>query len=81
MEVINNDKVASVALAEVRVSADELALYEAALSHLLDDLEMSELEGRFGASRDEVEGMRERLRDCLTRHGATSRKPVSCQAE
>ena len=76
MEVINNNKVASVLLAEVRVSADELALYEAALSHLLDDLEMSELEGRFGATRDEIEGMRDDLREALARCHESSPTPI-----
>ncbi len=69
MEAINKDKVASVAIVETRVSEDELAVYEAALSYALDTLDEAEIERRFGASVDEVEGMRDDLRAVLEQHG------------
>lgn len=63
-------------LAEVRVSVDELMLYEAALSYLLESLEASELERRFGATRDEIEGMHDDLREALAQCGELSHRPV-----
>jgi vacuolar-type H+-ATPase subunit I/STV1 len=75
MEAINKERAASVALVEAKVSEDELAVYEAALSYALDTLEESELERRFGASVDEIEGMRDDLREILEEHGETAHKP------
>jgi hypothetical protein len=62
MEVVKHENIASVAVADLRVSVDELELYEAALNHLLDTLPPEEIERRFGATQDEVEGMRDDLR-------------------
>ena len=50
---------------EARVSEDELAMYEAALNYALDTLDEAEIERRFGASIDEIEGMRDDLRSVL----------------
>ncbi|MGB7924947.1 MAG: hypothetical protein WCF57_17030 [Pyrinomonadaceae bacterium] len=75
MEEINREKVASVALVHAKVSEDELAVYEAALSYALDTLDETEIERRFGASVDEIEGMRDDLRELLTPHGEATRKP------
>ncbi|HEX8072627.1 MAG TPA: hypothetical protein VF546_21945 [Pyrinomonadaceae bacterium] len=66
MEVIGKERLASVELFHVKVSEDELAVYEAALSHLLDTLDAAELEDRLGASRDEIEALRDDLRQALT---------------
>lgn len=74
MEAINKERAASVALVEARVSEDELAVYEAALSYALDTLEESEIERRFGASVDEIEGMRDDLREILEEHGEAAHK-------
>jgi hypothetical protein len=74
MEAINKETVASVALVQAKVSEDELAAYEAALSYALDTLDESEIERRFGASVDEIEGMRDDLREVLAQHGETARK-------
>lgn len=71
MEAISKEKVASVALVQAKVSEDELAVYEAALSYALDSLDESEIERRFGASVDEIEGMRDDLREILERHSET----------
>ena len=76
MEVINKDKVASVELITVRVSEDELAVYEAALSYALEALGAAEVERRFGALVDEIEGVRDDLREALTKHSETPHKPV-----
>jgi len=75
MLVFGMTKIASVALVQAKVSEDELAAYEAALSYALDSLDESEIERRFGASVDEIEGMRGDLREVLERHGEVARKP------
>lgn len=75
MEAINKERAASVALVEAKVSEDELAVYEAALSYALDTLEESEIERRFGASVDEIEGMRDDLREILEEHSEVEHKP------
>jgi len=75
MEAISKERVASVVLVSARVSEDELAVYEAALSYALDTLDAAEIERRFGASADEVEGMRDDLRETLAAHAETTRAP------
>lgn len=78
MEAINKEKVASVTLITSRTSEDEVALYEAALGYALESLSDDEIERRFGASRDEVEGAREDLRLTLTelREAVVEPQPV-----
>ncbi len=76
MEVIGTEKAASVVLMQVSLSEDEMGVYEAALSYALERLDDRTIAHRFGASRDEIEGMRDDLRDCLTWHGETSKMPV-----
>lgn len=71
MEVVNKERIASVTLIEARVSEDEIALYEAALRYVLDSLDADEIELRFGASTDEIEGMRDDLRDALAAKNET----------
>lgn len=68
MEVINTEKSASVALIEAKVSEDELGVYEAALSYALNALDRAEIERRFGATLEEMEGMRDDLREALAEH-------------
>jgi hypothetical protein len=75
MEAISKEKVASVALVQARVSEDELTAYEAALSYALDTLDNVELERRFGASVDEIEGMRDDLREVLVQRSEAAHKP------
>lgn len=65
MDVINKSVIASVEILEVKLSEDEVGVYEAALSYLLDTLSSEELESRLGATRDELEGMRDDLRQTL----------------
>ena len=75
MEAISKEKIASVAIVEARVSEDELAVYEAAINYALDSLSGAEIERRFGASADELEGMRDDLRAVLEQHGETTGEP------
>ena len=74
MEAISKEKVASVSLVEAKISEDELIAYEAALSYALETLDNAELEQRFGATADEIEGMRDDLREVLEQSGVTWRK-------
>lgn len=74
METINKEIIASVAIVEVKLSEDELAVYEAALTYTLDTMGRAEIEHRFGASIDEIEAIRDDLRDILEQHGASARK-------
>lgn len=76
MEVITKQKIASVEITEVRISEDEIAVYEAALAHALRTLDAKELERRFGATHDEVEGMRDDLHQLIAPHDESSLKPV-----
>ena len=66
MDVTNKSVIASVEILEVKLSEDEIGVYEAALGYLLDTLSSEELESRFGATRDELEGMRDDLRQAVT---------------
>lgn len=75
MEAISKERVASVALVTARLSEDELAVYEAALSYALDTLDDAEIERRFGAAADELEGMRDDLREALAEPGKTAHAP------
>lgn len=50
---------------QAEISEDELSAYEAALSYSLDNLDESEIEHRFSASVDEIEGMGDDLREVL----------------
>jgi hypothetical protein len=68
MEATNKKTVASVALVQAEISEDELAVYEAALSYALDALGESEIKRRFGASVDEIEGVRDDLREVLAQN-------------
>jgi uncharacterized small protein (DUF1192 family) len=77
MEIIEKKSVASVELAELRASIDELATYEAALSYLLETLSAEEIEQRLGAARDEVEGMRDDLQHAISALKSSTPEPIS----
>ncbi len=62
MEVINTKKIASVQLAEVLLSADEISVLQTALDLVLSQMSEREIENKFGATRDEIEGILEDLR-------------------
>ncbi|HEX6182891.1 MAG TPA: hypothetical protein VFZ44_03195 [Pyrinomonadaceae bacterium] len=65
MKVLSKDVVASVGLVEAKISEDELGVWESALSYILDTLGDAEIEQIFGATRDELDGMRDDLREIL----------------
>jgi len=56
---------------DARLSEDEIALCEAALGYVLDSLDAEQIERRFGASVDEIEGIRDDLRDVLAGRSET----------
>ena len=62
MEVLQTKKIASVELAEVLVSADEIGIYQTALDLILSQMSEQEIENKFGATRDEIEGILDDLR-------------------
>ena len=66
MKTLHKDVVASVELVDVRISEDELAICESALNYALDSLTDAEIERRLGATRDEVEGILDDLRETLS---------------
>ena len=51
MEVKSTNSIASIKYAEVKVSIDELEVYETALSFALKNLSDQEIELKFGANR------------------------------
>lgn len=61
MEIINRKKIASVSLAEVSISQDELEVFETAIKFALKKLTEDEIEMLFGATKEELEGSLEDL--------------------
>ena len=59
MKVLKTKSVASVELAEVELSLDELQVFEIALNYATKTLNEKEIERIFGASKDELEGISE----------------------
>jgi hypothetical protein len=59
MRVIKTKSVASVELAEVEISLDELQIFEIALNYAKKNLDEKEIERLFGATKDELEGISE----------------------
>jgi hypothetical protein len=81
MELVRKEKIASVILLDVKVSEDELMLYRAALGHVLNELDAAELENRFGATREEIQGMRDDIAEILARRSETESLKVVAQAK
>jgi hypothetical protein len=65
METIFKERIASVTLVTSTLSEDELAMCEAAISYVLSSLNDDDIDERFGASRDELEGTRDDPREAL----------------
>ena len=65
MKVLRKEIAASVRLAEAKISEDELAVLESALDYLLSTSGDAEIEQHFGATRDELEGIRDDVREAL----------------
>ena len=57
MKILKTKSIASVELAEVEISIDELQVFEAALNYATKTLTDTEIERIFGASKDELEGI------------------------
>jgi hypothetical protein len=79
MKALHREVVASVGLVETKISQDELAVLESALSYVLDALGDAEIERRLGATRDELEGIRDDLREALSVQGEA--EPVAEMSE
>ena len=62
MEVIQTKKIASINLAEVLVSADEINVYLSAVDLAITKLSDEEIKNHFGATRSELEGILEDLK-------------------
>jgi len=65
MEVKNTNSIASINFAEVKMSVDELEVF-AALSYALEKLSDKEIELKFGATKDEIEGICEDVRETIS---------------
>lgn len=57
MQILKTKSIASVELAEVEISIDELQVFEAALNYATKTLSDAEIKRIFGASKDELEGI------------------------
>lgn len=57
MNILKTKSIASVELAEVEISIDELQVFEAALNYAAKTLDEKEIERIFGASKEELEGI------------------------
>ncbi len=66
MEVKNTNSIASINFAEVKVSVDELEVFAAALSYALEKLSDKEIELKFGATKDEIEGICQDVRETIS---------------
>jgi hypothetical protein len=66
MEVKNTNSIASIDFAEVKISVDELEVFETALNFALEKLSDKEVELKFDATRDEVEGICEDVRQTIS---------------
>ena len=66
MKILNKTSIASVALAEVEVSLDELKVYQTALSLALTTLSEPEIKRLFGATKDELEGITEDVESAIS---------------
>jgi len=57
MKILKTKSIASVELAEIEISIDELQVFEVALNYAIKTLNDAEIERIFGASKDELEGI------------------------
>jgi hypothetical protein len=66
MKILKTKSVASVELAEVEISIDELQVFEIALNYATKTLDEKEIERLFGASKDELDGIGEDVEKAVT---------------
>ena len=76
MEVRNTNSIASIDFVEVQISVDELEVFETALSYALENLPDREIELRFGATRDEIEGINEDVSKAISISKAKSEELI-----
>ncbi len=74
MEVISKETAASVVLVRARVSEDEISVFASALDYILETLDAFEIESRLGATRDEIEAMRDDLGEILADRSKAAQK-------
>jgi hypothetical protein len=80
MDLESHESVASVALAHVRVSEDELEVYVAVLNHALEVLTPDEIEGCTGAAQDELEAIRDDVVAVLQEIRSFYEEPLPAEA-
>lgn len=61
MKPIVKHRIASVEIIRTEISSDEISVLEAALNYALEKMDASEIEQRFGSTRDGVEAIRDDL--------------------
>lgn len=76
MKILKTKLVASVELAETEISIDELEVFETAVNLSLKNLNDSEIERLFGATRDELEGIYEDLQNIISAFQEHTLEPV-----
>ncbi len=74
MEAISKETAASVVLVRARVSEDEISVFASALDYILETLDAFEIESRLGATRDEIEAMRDDLGEILADRSKAAQK-------
>jgi hypothetical protein len=81
MDLESHESAASVALAHVRISEDELEVYEATLNYVLEVMSPDEIETRLGGDVDLLEGMRDDISSILEFLRLTYHEPLPAEAQ
>lgn len=76
MKVLQTNTIASVNLAEISVSQDELEVFETAIKFVLKKLSENEIEMMFGATKDELEGILEDLESAIAKNVRSELEPA-----
>ena len=80
MDLEWHESAASVALAHVRISEDELEVYEATLNYVLEVMSPDEIETRLGGDVDLLEGMRDDISAILEELRSIYHEPLPAEA-
>ncbi|HXH69200.1 MAG TPA: hypothetical protein VNI60_02515 [Pyrinomonadaceae bacterium] len=76
MKILKTKSIASVELAEVEISIDELQVFEAALNYAAKNLNEKEIERIVGASKSELKGIIEDVERTSTTCKEQNLEPV-----
>lgn len=76
MKVTKTKSIASVSLAEISVSQDELEVFETAIKFALKKLSEAEVEMMFGATKDELQGVLEDLENAVKKSKESNLEPA-----